>query len=204
MNKDHHFFASHPERTQEDPSQSASEELTPKSALYNDNYIQSIISSHYVQPSMEQAPALTVLQSRSSSADIGDGTLTYSSMSVNVSETVNTLLTGGMRSNDTDSIIVDILDYFCNTQSSTHQSPIATPTQPQPVALDQSSFTKSDESFQTCDFLNISNHKISSEEIKKLSESLFNLDKNNGYKYVSVNLQSVTKEDSIVDDAPTS
>lgn len=46
-------------------------------------------------------------------------------------------------------------------------------------------------------------YAISNDEIKKLSESLFEMDKNNAYKYVTVNLQSETKEDSTADDAPS-
>ncbi|XP_011631710.1 poly(U)-specific endoribonuclease homolog isoform X1 [Pogonomyrmex barbatus] len=45
------------------------------------------------------------------------------------------------------------------------------------------------------------NYPISNEEVKKLSESLFEADKNNAYKYVTVNLQGETKEDGTSDDA---
>jgi len=46
------------------------------------------------------------------------------------------------------------------------------------------------------------NYPISNDEVKKLSESLFEVDKNNAYKYITVNLQGETKEDSTTDDAP--
>ncbi|XP_011692276.1 PREDICTED: poly(U)-specific endoribonuclease homolog isoform X2 [Wasmannia auropunctata] len=46
------------------------------------------------------------------------------------------------------------------------------------------------------------NYPISNDEVKKLSESLFEADKNNAYKYITVNLQGETKEDSTADDAP--
>lgn len=46
------------------------------------------------------------------------------------------------------------------------------------------------------------NYPISNDEVKKLSESLFEVDKNNAYKYITVNLQGETKEDSTADDAP--
>ncbi|XP_018400248.1 PREDICTED: poly(U)-specific endoribonuclease homolog [Cyphomyrmex costatus] len=46
------------------------------------------------------------------------------------------------------------------------------------------------------------NYPISNDEVKKLSESLFEADKNNAYKYITVNLQGETKEDSTTDDAP--
>ncbi|XP_011156530.2 poly(U)-specific endoribonuclease homolog [Solenopsis invicta] len=46
------------------------------------------------------------------------------------------------------------------------------------------------------------NYPISNDEVKKLSENLFEADKNNAYKYITVNLQGETKEDSTADDAP--
>lgn len=46
------------------------------------------------------------------------------------------------------------------------------------------------------------NYPISNDEVKKLAESLFEVDKNNAYKYITVNLQGETKEDSTADDAP--
>ncbi|EFN88107.1 Placental protein 11 [Harpegnathos saltator] len=46
------------------------------------------------------------------------------------------------------------------------------------------------------------NYPISNDEIKKLTENLFEMDKNNAYKYITVNLQGETKEDSTADDAP--
>lgn len=46
------------------------------------------------------------------------------------------------------------------------------------------------------------NYPISNDEVKKLTESLFEVDKNNAYKYITVNLQGETKEDSTADDAP--
>jgi len=46
------------------------------------------------------------------------------------------------------------------------------------------------------------NYPISNDEVKKLAESLFEADKNNAYKYITVNLQGETKEDSTADDAP--
>lgn len=45
------------------------------------------------------------------------------------------------------------------------------------------------------------NYPISNDEVKKLTESLFEMDKNNAYKYITVNLQGETKEDSTTDDA---
>ncbi|XP_012217822.1 endoribonuclease CG2145 isoform X2 [Linepithema humile] len=45
------------------------------------------------------------------------------------------------------------------------------------------------------------NYPISNDEVKKLSESLFEADKNNAYKYITVNLQGETKEDGTGDDA---
>lgn len=45
------------------------------------------------------------------------------------------------------------------------------------------------------------NYPISNDEVKKLSESLFGMDNNNAYKYITVNLQGETKEDSTTDDA---
>ncbi|XP_029670204.1 poly(U)-specific endoribonuclease homolog isoform X2 [Formica exsecta] len=45
------------------------------------------------------------------------------------------------------------------------------------------------------------NYPISNDEVKKLSENLFTIDKNNAYKYVTVNLQGETKEDGTSDDA---
>lgn len=45
-------------------------------------------------------------------------------------------------------------------------------------------------------------YAISNDEVKKLSESLFEVDKNNAYNYITVNLQGETKEDSTTDDAP--
>jgi poly(U)-specific endoribonuclease len=45
------------------------------------------------------------------------------------------------------------------------------------------------------------NYPISNDEVKKLSESLFGVDNNNVYKYITVNLQGETKEDATTDDA---
>ncbi|KAL0105927.1 hypothetical protein PUN28_015978 [Cardiocondyla obscurior] len=47
------------------------------------------------------------------------------------------------------------------------------------------------------------NYPISNDEVKKLSESLFEVDKNNAYKFITVNLQGETKEDGTGDDAPS-
>lgn len=47
------------------------------------------------------------------------------------------------------------------------------------------------------------NYPISNDEVKKLAESLFEVDKNNAYKYITVNLQGETKEDSTSDEAPS-
>lgn len=45
------------------------------------------------------------------------------------------------------------------------------------------------------------NYPISNDEVKKLTENLFTMDKNNAYQYITVNLQSETKEDGTTDDA---
>ncbi|XP_050445949.1 endoribonuclease CG2145-like isoform X2 [Cataglyphis hispanica] len=45
------------------------------------------------------------------------------------------------------------------------------------------------------------NYPISNDEVKKLTQNLFEIDKNNAYKYVTVNLQGETKEDGTSDEA---
>ncbi|GAB1867992.1 Endoribonuclease [Camponotus japonicus] len=45
------------------------------------------------------------------------------------------------------------------------------------------------------------NYPISNDEVKKLTENLFTIDKNNAYQYITVNLQGETKEDGTTDDA---
>ncbi|EFN67408.1 Placental protein 11, partial [Camponotus floridanus] len=45
------------------------------------------------------------------------------------------------------------------------------------------------------------NYPISNDEVKKLTENLFTMDKNNAYQYITVNLQGETKEDGTTDDA---
>lgn len=45
------------------------------------------------------------------------------------------------------------------------------------------------------------NYPISNNEVKKLTENLLSMDKNNAYKYITVNLQGETKEDGTTDDA---
>ncbi|XP_072756703.1 uncharacterized protein [Anoplolepis gracilipes] len=45
------------------------------------------------------------------------------------------------------------------------------------------------------------NYPIFNDEVKKLTENLFTMDKNNAYKYITVNLQGETKEDGTGDDA---
>ncbi|XP_029170922.1 poly(U)-specific endoribonuclease homolog [Nylanderia fulva] len=45
------------------------------------------------------------------------------------------------------------------------------------------------------------NYPISNDEVKKLTENLLSMDKNNAYQYITVNLQGETKEDGTTDDA---
>ncbi|KAL6440222.1 hypothetical protein ACFW04_003067 [Cataglyphis niger] len=45
------------------------------------------------------------------------------------------------------------------------------------------------------------NYPISNDEVKKLTQNLFEIDKNNAYKYITVNLQGETKEDGTSDEA---
>ncbi|XP_011882574.1 PREDICTED: poly(U)-specific endoribonuclease homolog [Vollenhovia emeryi] len=79
-----------------------------------------------------------------------------------------------------------------------------TPLQPPPEADKKAEATSNanSPSPQTDSNPSQPNYPISNDEVKKLAESLFEVDKNNAYKYITVNLQGETKEDSTADDAP--
>jgi len=198
---------------------------------------QSYAQQPYVQPALQQAPALTVLQpSRPGIGQLAKEALVYSSVSAGVSAAVNRLLPGGIygrspgSNSGTGHTEITYNNYY-NNQSQTPPSgdayvvPVnnngapAGPNVPAAPALSPPPAEKKDEASapnnaapptdnansqnpQQNNNPSQPNYPISNEEVKKVSENLFEVDKNNAYKYITVNLQGETKEDGTGDDAP--
>lgn len=185
----------------------------------------------YVQPAISQAPALTVLQpSRPGIGQLAKEALVYSSVSAGVSAAVNRLLPGGIYGRSPgyggegggggSRTEITYNNYYYN-QSNPGQAANnnggapaapasnngAAPVQPisppaEEAKREAPSNAQASPSPQQDSKPSQPNYPISNDEVKKLAESLFEADKNNAYKYVTVNLQGETKEDSTADDAP--
>ncbi|EZA58193.1 poly(U)-specific endoribonuclease homolog [Ooceraea biroi] len=185
----------------------------------------------YVQPAIAQAPALTVLQpSRPGIGQLAKEALVYSSVSAGVSAAVNRLLPGGIYGRSPGSgggggshTEITYNNYYNNQSNPTGangetsnnngaSSAAQPPVQPPPPAADKKVEANAPSNAGSTDNANSQlppqndnpsqpNYPISNDEVKKLSESLVEVDKNNAYKYITVNLQGETKEDSTTDDA---
>lgn len=184
----------------------------------------------FVQPAIQQAPALTVLQpSRPGIGQLAKEALVYSSVSAGVSAAVNRLLPGGIYGRSPGSgsgshTEVTYNNYYynqsapangeapANNNGAPSSAPASAPAQMAPA---QSAPTAEAEKKETNAPSNAAppnnsqqnngpsqpNYPISNDEVKKLTENLLSMDKNNAYKYITVNLQGETKEDGTTDDA---
>ncbi|XP_024876265.1 poly(U)-specific endoribonuclease homolog isoform X1 [Temnothorax curvispinosus] len=190
----------------------------------------------YVQPAIQQAPALTVLQpSRPGIGQLAKEALIYSSVSAGVSAAVNRLLPGGIYGHSPgygsggagaaggSRTEITYNNYYNNGSSPANGEAPAAPAnnnaaasanlnapssatsavQPPPEAEKKAEAPSNANapSPQEDGKPSPPKYPISNEEVKKLSERLFEADKNNAYKYVTVNLQGQTKEDGTGDDA---
>lgn len=184
----------------------------------------------YVQPAIAQAPALTVLQpSRPGIGQLAKEALVYSSVSAGVSAAVNRLLPGGIYGRSPGSsgnggggshTEITYNNYYNQSNPANGEATnnngapnSAAPVQPPPATTDADKKIEANAPSNAASTDNANsqppqnnnptqpNYPISNDEVKKLSENLLEVDKNNAYKYITVNLQGETKEDSTTDDA---
>ncbi|XP_077279972.1 uncharacterized protein LOC143907214 isoform X2 [Temnothorax americanus] len=164
----------------------------------------------YVQPAIQQAPALTVLQpSRPGIGQLAKEALVYSSVSAGVSAAVNRLLPGGIyghspgygNGGDAGTEITYNNYYNDGWSPANGEAPAAPATRTIKDIMRDICVTAGFPIPPDIQTILGCPDEGSNEEVKKLSERLFDADKNNAYKYVTMNLQGQTKEDGTGDDA---